>query len=192
MIGRFLTLSLLCGSVAGCASRMAVSPWNRVPHTVVTTDGVRIMAVNESFRFEPGQMVSTPYWTSQCPDTGTDRFGEAESFGAQRVLVDYPGVGTLHGILALCPTSPGYQGPAARIYQIQVPRSYVDATSEGRVSVVFEHYDCDQSQHQSRKSAGGQCSAWILWLARNPLPAYQGPIESGASPGSSKVLGRGM
>jgi hypothetical protein len=65
----------------------------------------------------------------------------------------------LFGILALCGIPPNSTGPAARAYRIQVPQEYVDATSEGRVSVVFE-----------KLNTGG--TSWVLWLSQEPFRRF--------------------
>lgn len=59
----------------------------------------------------------------------------------------------LWGILMLCGIPTNSTGPASRAYRIEVPDTYVEATSGGRVSMVFEHLNNDRL-------------SWVLWLSR--------------------------
>ena len=66
----------------------------------------------------------------------------------------------LYGVLTLCRYPPGTAAADAG-YNIQVPQKFVDETSDGRVSVVFDYV--------SAGNYAGRQILWGLWLSRTPL-----------------------
>lgn len=145
-----------------------------VQQALLATPSVVIAATDRSFEFQPNVLTQTPFFSS-CPERPeTGNYGEAESGGARRVRVAYPGFAEpLYGILAFCGIDPNFHGAVSRSYQIQVPQDKVADTSEGRMSVVFEQYTPPDRP-------GVNLPAWILWLSRQPIPSQGGaPASSG-------------
>jgi hypothetical protein len=90
-----------------------------------------------------------------------DDYKSALDADAISVRVQVPGMAdSLYGILALCVIPDDAKGPAARAYRVAIPQEYVDATSDGRVSVVFEQLGGGDEKNTS----------WQLFLSRNPFP----------------------
>lgn len=93
----------------------------------------------------------------------TSNFGVYADHGAARVRIRVAGLAEpLYGVFALCAVPPGAVGPGSRMYSVQVPQDYVDATTDGRVSVVFEETEFGGAH-------SGRTWNWILWLSRLPI-----------------------
>jgi hypothetical protein len=131
-----------------------------VPDTTIAAEGGH-------FKLATNQLFVPPFYGSEvCSDAPTpENYSAYEHKGAQRVVVQMPNM-KLYGILQLCPVEAGYQGPASRLYRIEVPNSFVEATEGGRVSVVFEAYPASGFFGWMKSKR----HAWILWLSREPIP----------------------
>jgi hypothetical protein len=156
----------------------------RVPSGELATKGVTITSEDGTFKVTAGQTFQSP---ARCVGRDQDEYTDAlrvehgnflshtyswqptaDSYprslrhGAFRVRVAVPGMSEpLYGVLALYCVVDQFDAPGAKSYLLQVPQSYVDATSEGRVSVVFETINNLQ---------GEPLPTWALWLSRRPLP----------------------
>lgn len=137
--------------------------YSRVARGEVRSPGVIIQALDGSFEMRAGEMWSPPFdQGADCVLQPSADPGPGLRSGAKQVSVQVPGrEQPLYGLLSLCGAPPGATGPATRVYQIEVPQAYVDATEGGRVSVVFE-------PHQAAYDYGTPM-AWILWLSQYPL-----------------------
>jgi hypothetical protein len=140
---------------------------------VVLTPGVTIQA--ETYQDKVGADTMQSRWTVgpqqttniagadlKCPggDWGTNYRSLGRDFGRTFVRVTVPSLDKpLYGLLVLCGIVPSGGGPDSRAYRIQVPQDYVDATSEGRVSVVYAQYNAPE----------GALTSWALFLSREPF-----------------------
>ena len=188
---------------ASCASRQVIPQeivYRNVEVVTVGTPGVQIEAADSTFAFDSEGAFQTPFVVSSCPENPTtDSLDAVIAAGGQSVRVTHPDSGEpLYGVLAFCPISEAVTGPASRSYLVQVPSTYVAATSDNRVSVVYEPIatglctntcrfaddnECDDGGPASLYSVcdfgtdcndcgprgGGGTSAWILYLSQIPL-----------------------
>lgn len=165
-----MNLALVAATVAaGCG----VTYWDThsVPGGLLASDGVVIEADAQRpspvsvapFTFRAGAHFVTPFEINFCPKPELDKWREATAFGAQYVRVTHPGLPRpLFGVLALCRVHNSATGAASRAYRIQVPQEYVEATTDGRVSVVWEPSGATNDDMRDAAS-------WILWLSREPF-----------------------
>jgi hypothetical protein len=149
--------------VAGCGAPV----FREVPEGKVATPGVTITAASGAFELRAGQPFRPPFFARDCLVTATaENYPAARQMGAQPVRVTVPGRDQpLHGLLALCRVHPDATGPATRQYLIRVPQSYIDATSGGRVSVLFEETNIGGNYSDGHHSY----DAWQLWLSEGPF-----------------------
>lgn len=136
----------------------------------INTEGVEIRAEDGSFSLESGDSWAPPF-------RSTADYGDQEKFQnekltglydfalnhlrAKRVLVKTPYMEKeLHGVLMLNEAFGGCSSPVTRSYQISIPEEYVEKALNGKVTVLYEYYDCE-----------GLTSAktWILWLSDVPF-----------------------
>ena len=173
------TYSIMLGCGGSATPVNTIQTGVTAPSGTLATPGVLIISDDRSFQIQPGGMFNTPY-AGACPQNPTtENYGEAESTGARRVRIAFPGLAEpLYGVLHFCTIHPGFHGSASRSYRLEVPEEYVRATDGGRVSVVFERYD----------HAGVTHPAWVLWMSREPMPR-QG--SGGSSLGGSTSSGDG-
>ena len=141
--------------------------FNPIYSGTLLTQGVDISAEDGSFRIVAGQVFNTPFHQgAACPTyPSTEAPGQGEMTGARRVIVRVPSLAQpLYGLLSLCGAPPNARGASASRYTLEVPQSYVESTSNGRVSVVYEPHQGEQGQTLQTKS-------WILWLSQMPFPS---------------------
>jgi hypothetical protein len=155
------------------------------------TQGVRIAAADGSFVLTEEPFNSPFSQGANCVAApSAENAQEGESTGARRVSVHLPAAEggeevVLHGLLSLCGVPPTATGAATRRFGLQVPQEYVEATSGGRVSVVYEPF-------LDTAGAALDSKAWILWLSSTPFPGGAAPVggSAGAVKGyESSVLG---
>jgi hypothetical protein len=148
--------------IAGCATVTAPAT------SVVTTEGVTISAADSSFAFQANKPIGTPFAITKCPKLpiGVDESGLVEQMGGKRVRITYPGVAEpLHGVLLLCKIPKSAVASDEAAYRIQVPKSYVDATEGGKISMVFEAVGAGEEKALS----------WILYISRTPFATVRPP-----------------
>jgi hypothetical protein len=160
---RFATLTVLSAALyAGCAT--VTSPAT----SVVMTEGVTISAADSSFAFEANKPISTPFAVTKCPKLpiGADEASLVEQLGGKRVRVTYPGVTEpLYGVLLICKIPKSAVASDAASYRIQIPKSYVDGTEGGKISMVFEAVGAGDDKSVS----------WLLYLSRTPFANVRPP-----------------
>lgn len=155
---------LLSTCLAGCASSHRPARW--LSTAQLLTPGAEI-------RFEDGTGIVAgvpfkllPAFANQRGSVchGGESPSEVDAYlrgGALRVRVKVPQLEVpLYGALALCPVDADATGPGSRTYLIEVPERYVEATSEGRMSVVYESTMSGASKSQKN---------WVLFLSRSPF-----------------------
>jgi hypothetical protein len=124
------------------------------------------------FKLVPGPPWPAPF--AQGPDCLLDPTAAnvryAQSTGAKPVRVKVPGLSEpLYGLLSLCGAPPEATGASVRELQLQVPRERVEATADGRVSVVWGAHLAGGAELAQK--------AWILYLSRTPLHFSDQPTE---------------
>jgi hypothetical protein len=164
-------------ALIGCGTTQA-------PQVTVAQAGVILSGGDGSFQASSAQPAPTPFTSGLCPlkpgEVGVEAWQRALQEGARQVIIRYPDVEQpLFGVLKLCSLRENAQGPWQREYLLDIANSYVEATTQARVSVVYEVYP------PSPRSVG---YAWILWISRMPfqamgaMPAAGQPPPGGAPP----------
>jgi len=84
--------------------------------------------------------------------------------GAKHVIIKIPKLEKeLYGVLALDKADQDGVGPGTQSYKIIIPKPYINAAQDGKISVVYEYYNLrndgiiDVSDIKER--------SWILWLS---------------------------
>jgi hypothetical protein len=175
---RSVAVLFACVSVAGagCVSlSREVFQFNKIPAGGVSAGVVEIAAEDGSFRISAGAPFLPPFSQGDgCVAKPTAQNAAAGlASGARPVVVTLEGGRRLYGLLSLCGAPPSAKGPATRSYQLQVPSEYIEATSGGRVSVVYEPFS----------SSSVPAQAWILWLSETSFTrlAPETPVASTAA-----------
>jgi hypothetical protein len=89
-----------------------------------------------------------------------NEYEDFRSMGARDVRVRVPGMSEpLYGLLSLHGLPTDSRGPARRSLRVSVPERYIEAASDGRVSVVYEPVATD----------GADYLGWVLWLSDRPF-----------------------
>jgi hypothetical protein len=123
--------------------------WGRV-----ATEDLVIESTDGSFALKTGMTFDTPFHAHDCPTIVPTTYREALRVGARPVVVRISGH-VLHGVLTFCRVDRRATGPSARSHLIEVPMGFVQATSEDKISVVFDTV--------------GEAPTWALWLSETPL-----------------------
>lgn len=157
--------AILCLASA-CSLNRAAFTFNPVKQGTVATPGAVIEAEDGSFRLVAGERFTTPFnQGDECLlKPAADNYEQAVHTGARPVRILLGDGRTMYGLLSLCGAPAGATGPATRSYEIQVPESYIAATSGGRVSVVYEPFT----------SGKMGAKAWILWLSESSFGRVSG------------------
>lgn len=141
-------------AAAGCGMTV-------VPNEVFTsTPGV--VLEGEGFALREGEPIALPYALAPAREREdlVNQYDDFRDDGARQVRVRVPGLETpLYGVLSLHQLPPDARGPARRSLSVQIPKQYVDAASDGRVSVVYEPVASGDAQYYG----------WILWLSDRPF-----------------------
>lgn len=145
-----------------------------VREVFLSTPDCVITAEDGSFKIETGKPIPPPFSIDTFAESETDdwresvlvgKFNEALNLGARRVRVTVPGFKQpLYGVLLLSKIRKDSFGPASRSFNIQVPESYIQEATGGRVSVIYETVE-----YGERGELTAQWYAWILWLSDRPL-----------------------
>jgi hypothetical protein len=92
-------------------------------------------------------------------------YRKALEFGAKHVRVKVPFMDNeLYGVLVLDNADNRGIGAGVSSYKIIIPKAYVDAAKNGKISVVYEYYHLDNEKSLSDLSEVKKYS-WILWLS---------------------------
>lgn len=134
------------------------------PEALLLTQGVTIEGLTPS-PISEGQVFRPPFYVRPLlhnPKANyTNMLNTFVALGGRRVRVRVPGRETpLYGLITFHELPAGATGPATRSYAIQIPQSYIDDATGGRVSVVYELV-----AYESRSSALG----WVLFLSDRPI-----------------------
>lgn len=160
-----LALSLLWAGGCGGARRVL-----RADHTpsylTLATDGMS-MTLPMGTVVAGTRVEGVPRVAVQCTDVdGLDEmqpavvvhgYERARRWGAVPATVSFADGTTRHGLFLICRQWDTAYGPAARSLRVIVPSQYVEESSAGRVSVVYE-------QVRARDPSGAWY-AWVLWLS---------------------------
>ena len=128
-----------------------------------------ITGVDEFFtlqgEFESPFQSSTRYNSLEMRDKELPKaYKNALHHGAQHVRIKIPDIEEeLYGVLALDKADQDGIGPGTQSYKIIIPKPYIDAAKDGKISVVYEYYKLkndglmDVSDIKER--------SWILWFS---------------------------
>jgi hypothetical protein len=167
----------------GCA----VSTLRTIPTGNIVTPGIRIDDAGGGFSLNYGREFKIPF-SSDCKyillndldlkqayrpllfkapqDVRSinirDAYNNALTIGGHKVVVNREGISIpLYGVLIFCQVGNTATGPASRSNLIQIPDQYINAASNGAVSVVYELVE---SANNNQDGYG-----WILWLSDKPF-----------------------
>ena len=143
-----------------------------VPTGKIETPGIKIVDSKGIFTLYSGKEFVTPF-NSDCTFISNTKLLERMhiklkdaylyALGARNVeLYKNELSSPLYGVLAFCKVNANAVGPASRSYLIQVPQNYIDAASNGGISVVYEVV--------SNARGGDEGYGWVLWLSDNRFP----------------------
>jgi hypothetical protein len=164
---RFIFLSVALFLI-GCAALPPVL----VKEGRLITPGTSIEAMDGSFVIKSGEIFNTPFYSNRFENASTvcriftgpgmaSKYDIGIKCGGKRVRVRIPGLSEpLYGVLMFEQFPGTAQGPASRLYQLEIPQNYVEAAKGGRVSVVYEIVTAPSKL---------EYFAWILWLSDRPL-----------------------
>lgn len=152
--------------VTGCS----VTTYNRpIMHGKIENPDILITAEDKSFRlqgeFDTPFQSSTRYNSLEMPDRELLKaYRQALYHGAKHVRIKVKGSDKeLFGVLALDKADDEGIGPSTQSYKIIIPQGYMDASKNGKISVVYEYYKLkndgiiDVGKIKER--------SWILWLS---------------------------
>jgi len=159
-----LTFTLLLFS--GCST----TTYNKeISSGKVQDPQIIITGVNEFFtlqgEFESPFQSSTRYNSLEMRDKELPKaYKNALHFGAQHVRIKVPGIEEeLYGVLALDKADQDGIGPGTQSYKIIIPKPYIDAAKNGKISVVYEYY---KLRNDGFMDVGDiKERSWILWLS---------------------------
>jgi len=155
------------------------SYYKSVPYGKIITDGVEISSLDDvytnPFLLRSGEIWTPPFqnmtpgFGMNTPNADMVNFYKTAvlRMGAKMVMVKVPYQSEpLYGILLLAKIYPQGNSAVTRSYQISIPKSYVDAAQNGRVSVLYEYYDTGDYDSDGRPIVP---KTWVLWLSDIPF-----------------------
>lgn len=155
---------------SSCLNKAA--KWTAIPTGMVATDGVEIKAIDKSFTLKQGERFNTPFACEQrLTEDATNPIvrdvhkilnGEYNGYKVSKVMVKTPyQKEELYGVLLFSDVPQGCQNSlVTRSYRIEIPKDYVTAALGGRVSCLYEYYNCGGSERYT---------TWVLWLSDAPF-----------------------
>jgi hypothetical protein len=91
-------------------------------------------------------------------------YRRALEFGAKHVRVKVPYMQEeLYGVLALDNADERGIGEGIKSYKIVIPKPYVEAAKDGKISVVYEYYHLKNDELTDLSDV--KKYSWILWLS---------------------------
>lgn len=179
-ISLFLALFILWG----CAVAPKYNFYEKTPNKTLAlgTKGLVIEAVDGSFKWEYGKEYDVPenypffnwYTTGKPLNLGTTDFKTVNDNNAVKVKIKTPykeemmyGYLQISKIINECKD----KTPETRSYYIQVPEHYVTAAEGGKISVMYESYECISGYYSNgvKPTTKHGYSTWVLWLSDRPL-----------------------
>ena len=146
--------------------------YSSVPYGKIITDGVEIAAEDGFFTLRSDEIWTPPIQNETAKygmyDPGADMVNFYKTallyMGAKKVRVKVPYQSRpLYGVLVLSKIYYLNSGNpvVTRSYQISIPKNYVDAAQNGKVSVLYESYEVPNSEFMPK--------TWVLWLSDIPF-----------------------
>lgn len=160
-----ITMMFIGLVLGGCAS------YTPIEQGQIGTEGVTIMAEDDSFFLKSGERFTTPFVykksIGEILKRGTpkvDLWKDAlKKKAGKKVRIKIEGVDReLFGVLAFGSVKKIKQctGPAIRSHMIRIDDQYVAAADGGKIAVMYETYKC--------KGSRGDVS-WMLWMSDIPF-----------------------
>ncbi len=135
----------------------------------IQDSAIIITALDNSFKLQ-GEFTSpfqssTRYNSLEMRDKDLPKaYRLALHHGAQHVRIKVPDIEEeLYGVLALDKADKDGIGPGAKSYKIIIPKPYIAAAKEGKVSVVYEYYKLRNDGFLDVEDIKER--SWILWLS---------------------------
>ena len=151
--------------LVGCGSTYTVS----IPKGKIESDSVVIIAEDGSFKLEgefKAPFVSDVHYHSYNKKGNKLIHGyqRALDFGAKRVRVKTPySDKELYGVLVLDKADERGIGAGVKSYKIIIPKAYVEAAQDGKISVVYEYYHLKNDEITDLSDV--KKYSWILWIS---------------------------
>jgi len=149
---------------SGCASK--IKP---ITSGEVKDSSIVIRAVDNSFKlqgqFEAPFQSSANYHSMNISGNKMIKgYFRALQYDAKHVRVKVPyKEKELYGVLVLDSVDKRAVGPGSRSYKIIIPKPYVDAATDGKISVVYEYYHIEDDSMFDLDEI--KKYSWILWLS---------------------------
>ncbi|MEW8322400.1 MAG: hypothetical protein AB2606_07115 [Candidatus Thiodiazotropha taylori] len=154
-----LTLAFILLGVLGCDTQP-------VRTGVLSSNNLKIEAIDGSFTIEPGMEFTPPFYTKShymsyqnCPADGgmSKQLNKWLSLGAKKIRVLFnDGQTPLYGAITFCHTKHSHY----RKYNVVIPESYITRARNGELTAVYEI---------TGNSHGYPQAGWVVWLSQDPL-----------------------
>lgn len=173
LTGLFILYSCAVSSVGASGS------YKPVPYGKIVTGGVEIAAEDGSFVLRSGKVWTPPFQNAPLGPVNASNENMINLYkialasgGAKKVMVKVPyQPDPLYGVLLLSSVYRESSSAVTRSYQISIPKSYVDAAQNGKVSVLYEYYDMGGVAVGGMigPKRGAAPKTWVLWLSDIPF-----------------------
>lgn len=178
-LAALLATALFTLNSCAVSSVGASGSYKSVPYGKIVTSGVEITAEDGSFALSSGKVWTPPFQNNPLRSVNAANANMVTLYkaalalgGAKKVRVKVPYQSEpLYGVLLLSRVYPGSSSAVTRSYQISIPKSYVDAAQNGKVSVLYEYYDMGGVEASSLigPKNGTAPKTWVLWLSDIPF-----------------------
>jgi len=151
--------------ITGCGSTYT----KVVPKGVIEDSQVVITARDGSFKmngeFNPPFSSEVHYHSYNKSGTKLiNGFNRALDYNAKHVMVKVPSKEKeLYGVLVLDNVDSRGIGAGSNSYKIIIPKPYIDAAKDGKISVVYEYYHLKNDELTDLSEV--KKYSWILWLS---------------------------
>lgn len=159
------TLLLSIVILTGCGSTYKTP----IPKGQIEDSGVIITARDGSFKlsgeFETPFVSEVHFHSYNKKGTKLIKaYQNALGFNAKHVLVKVPNrEKELYGVLSFDNADNRGIGAGVNSYKIIIPQAYIDATRDGKISVIYEYYHIKNDELTDLSDV--KKYSWILWLS---------------------------
>ena len=151
--------------LTGCGSTYTTL----IPKGVIENKDIVITARDGSFKisgeFEPPFVSEVHYHSyNKSGDKLINGYNRALGFNAKHVMVKVANnAKELYGVLALDNADNRGIGAGTKSYKIIIPQAYIDAATNGKISVVYEYYHLKNDELTDLSEV--KKYSWILWIS---------------------------
>lgn len=152
---------------------------NKVPYGIISTNGVEIIAEDNSFTLKNGEKWIPPFQTKIAYDIVhftnydlTSAYKGALKYGAKKVMVTIPNEKeSIYGILLLSKVFDNCTDSTTMHYNISISKKNIEEINSGKTAVLYESYTgCGLWYNRFKnKDHHFEGKPWILWLSKKPF-----------------------